>query len=74
VEVFGNGNLDTSFHTRAASVMIGSIEGDGLVFLGSNNVSVGSNNASTNFSGVIQDGGGNGGTGGHRPARPQSSR
>jgi autotransporter-associated beta strand protein len=63
VEVFGNGNLDTSSHVLAGSVMIGSIEGDGLVFLGSNNVSVGSNNASTNFSGVIQDGGGNGGTG-----------
>jgi autotransporter-associated beta strand protein len=63
VEVFGNGNLDTSSHVLAGSVMIGSIEGDGLVFLGSNNVSVGSNNARTSFSGVIQDGGINGGAG-----------
>ena len=65
VEVFGNGNLDTSFHNlRPGGVTIGSIEGDGLVFLGSNNVSVGSNNASTKFSGVIQDGGFLGGVGG----------
>lgn len=65
VEVFGNGNLDTSFHNvRPGGVTIGSIEGDGLVFLGSNNVSVGSNNASTKFFGVIQDGGFLGGVGG----------
>jgi autotransporter-associated beta strand protein len=64
VEVFGNGNLDTSFHRRAGGVTIGSIEGSGLVFLGSNNVSVGSNNASTNFSGIMQDGGFVGGAGG----------
>jgi autotransporter-associated beta strand protein len=46
-------------------VTIGSIEGDGgNVFLGANNLTVGSNNLSTTFSGVIQDGGQNGGTGG----------
>src|SRR4029077_18260794 len=43
---------------------IGSIEGDGNVFLGARNLTVGSNNLSTIFSGVIQDGGQNGGTGG----------
>ena len=43
---------------------IGSIEGEGNVFLGANNLTVGSNNLSTTFSGVIQDGGQNGGTGG----------
>ena len=36
----------------------------GNVFLGANNLTVGSNNLSTTFSGVIQDGGQNGGTGG----------
>ena len=63
VEVFGNGNLDISGH-NAPGVTIGSIEGSGLVFLGADNLSVGSNNLSTTFSGAIQDGGINGGTGG----------
>jgi autotransporter-associated beta strand protein len=54
VEVFGNGSLDIRFH-NAPGVTIGSIEGDGNVFLGTNNLTVGSNNLSTIFSGVIQD-------------------
>src|SRR5439155_621565 len=68
VEVFGNGvagdttngNLDISFH-NAPGVTVGSIEGNGAVFLGAFNLTVGSNNLSTTFSGVIQDGGSNGG-------------
>lgn len=56
VEVFGSGNLDISAH-NAPGLTVGSIEGDGLVFLGANNLTVGSNNLSTTFSGVIQDGG-----------------
>jgi autotransporter-associated beta strand protein len=68
VEVFGNGILDISLHNAATKklpgVPIGSIEGDGNVFLGSNNLIVGSNNTDTTFSGVIQDGGLNGGVGG----------
>jgi autotransporter-associated beta strand protein len=63
VEVFGNGGLDISGHD-APGVTIGSIEGDGDVFLGANNLIVGSNNLSTLFSGVVQDGGPSGGTGG----------
>jgi autotransporter-associated beta strand protein len=63
VEVFGNGNLDISVH-NAPGVTVGSIEGSGKVFLGANNLSVGSNNMSTLFSGVVQDGGQNGGSGG----------
>ena len=69
IEVFrlGNGDvsgiLDISGH-NAPGVTIGSIEGDGDVFLGANNLTVGSNYLSTTFSGVIQDGGDNGGTGG----------
>jgi autotransporter-associated beta strand protein len=65
VEVFGNGNLDISAHeTPFHGMTIGSIEGDGDVFLGANNLSVGSNNLSTTFSGVVQDGGQNEGVGG----------
>jgi len=60
--VFGNGNLDISAHT--GSLTIGSLEGTGDVFLGARNLTVGSNNASTLFSDVMQDGGFNGGAGG----------
>ena len=56
VEVFGNGSLDITLHVTP-SVTVGSIEGDGNVFLGAKNLTVGSNNMSTVFSGVIQDGG-----------------
>ena len=68
IEVFGNGNLDISLHNKSfhdiLGVTVGSIEGDGNVFLGANNLTVGSNNLSTTFSGMIQDGGVNGGSGG----------
>jgi fibronectin-binding autotransporter adhesin len=50
------GNLDISFH-NAPGVTIGSLEGSGNAFLGANNLTVGSNNLSKTFSGVIQDGG-----------------
>ena len=56
VEVFGNGNLDIS-QQSTPGLTTGSIEGDGLVFLGANNLTVGTNNLSTTFSGLIQDGG-----------------
>src|SRR6266487_1278433 len=63
VELFGNGSLEISAHA-ASGVTIGSIEGDGDAFLGANNLTVGSNNLSIIFSGVIQDGGRGGGVGG----------
>jgi hypothetical protein len=63
MELFGNGFLDISGH-NAPGVATGSIEGTGNVFLGDRNLTVGSNNLSTNFSGVIQDGGIIGGIGG----------
>ena len=63
VEVFGNGNLDISGHA-APGMTVGSIQGNGRVFLGSRKLTVGSNNQNTNFSGSIQDGGANGGIGG----------
>ena len=55
IEVFDNGALHIGVH-NAPGISIGSIEGTGLVFLGALNLTVGSNNLSTNFSGVIQDG------------------
>jgi len=63
VAVFGNGNLDISGH-GSPGVAVGSIEGNGNVFLGANNLTVGTHNLNTLFSGVIQDGGATGGTGG----------
>jgi autotransporter-associated beta strand protein len=45
-------------------VTIGSLEGTGNVFLSNRNLTVGSNNMSTSFSGVIQDLGDGGFTGG----------
>jgi autotransporter-associated beta strand protein len=56
IEVFGNGTLDISGHDTPG-VSIGSLEGDGLVSLGTNNLTAGSNNLDTTFSGVIQDAG-----------------
>jgi autotransporter-associated beta strand protein len=65
VKVFGNGYLDTSYHDSSA-LTIGSLEGSGNVFLGDLNLTVGSNNRSTVFSGVLRDGqsDGSGATGG----------
>ena len=56
MEVFGNGFLDISGH-NLPGVTTDSIEGNGLVFLGANKLTVGSNNLTTAFSGKIQDGG-----------------
>ena len=61
IEVYGDGYLDISFRLTP-SVTIGSLAGDRFAYLGSNNLTVGSNNLSTLFSGVIQDGGFGGGT------------
>jgi autotransporter-associated beta strand protein len=55
VEVFGNGNLDSS---RLSAPTIGSLEGNGLVFLGANKLTVGANNLDTSFAGTISDEGG----------------
>ena len=57
IEVFGNGNLDLTLHNPGI-ITIGSLEGDGQVLLGSHSLSIGANNLSTVFSGVIQDNGG----------------
>jgi autotransporter-associated beta strand protein len=58
IELFGNGTLDISTHLQPRiGVTVGSIEGDGIVFLGAGNLGIGSNNLNTTFSGVIQDDG-----------------
>jgi len=59
----GNGSVDIGGLTTAG-MNIGSIEGGGNYFLGSKTLSTGGNNLSTTVSGVIQDGGSSGGTGG----------
>jgi autotransporter-associated beta strand protein len=59
----GNGSFDISGLTTDG-MGIGSIEGSGNYFLGSKTLSVGGNNLSTTVSGIIQDGGANGGVGG----------
>lgn len=54
VELFGNGFLDLRGH-NTPELTVGSLEGDGLVFLGGANLSVGRNNLSTRFSGLIEE-------------------
>ena len=54
VEVFANGFLDVRGRD-IPELTIGSLEGDGLVFLGNVNLSVGSNSLSTVFSGLIEE-------------------
>ena len=54
IKVVGTGTLDLSAH-NAPGVTVGSIEGTGLVLLGANNLTVGANNTTTVFSGVISD-------------------
>ena len=55
VEVFDNGYLEISGHQ--GRMTIGSIEGSGNVFLGANNLTVGTRNINTSFSGVISGSG-----------------
>jgi autotransporter-associated beta strand protein len=53
----GNAELDISTH-KAPGITIGSLAGKGSVLLGANTLTIGSNNQSTDFSGVIQGTGG----------------
>lgn len=57
VEVYDNGYLDLSAHD-SPGVTIGSLTGSGFVYTGSRNLTIGSNNLSTTFSGIIQEDGG----------------
>ncbi|PYL06774.1 MAG: hypothetical protein DME33_12625, partial [Verrucomicrobia bacterium] len=57
ITLSGNAELDISMH-NARGVTIGSLAGVGSVLLGANTLTIGSNNQSTTFSGVIQGTGG----------------
>ncbi len=56
IVLFGGAFLNIRQHA-APGVTIGSLEGTGMVYLGSNTLTIGSNNRSTEFSGMIQYGG-----------------
>ena len=62
LEVFGNGYMDMSAH-GGPSLSIGSIEGDGQIYLGKATLIVGTNSLSTTFSGVLHPGDPSGGSG-----------
>lgn len=57
VEVFGNGNIDFS-RQGVADNTIGSLEGNGLVFLGAGTLAIGGNNINSTFAGTITEQGG----------------
>jgi autotransporter-associated beta strand protein len=56
IKLVGNGVLDLSLHDPPG-ITIGSLEGKGEVQLGANRLTVGSNDRSTSFGGVIQGAG-----------------
>jgi len=64
IMLFGNSKLDISFHHLSSGVTIGSLQGEGTVFLGANTLAIGSNNLSTTFTGKIRNGGSFGGNNG----------
>jgi autotransporter-associated beta strand protein len=56
IELFGNGALNLNLHTGVGEVGVGSVEGDGLIVLSTNQeLIIGNNDLSTTFSGTIQD-------------------
>jgi outer membrane autotransporter protein len=65
VNVGTGASIDISLLDNTVSgTTLGSIAGNGTILLGSKNLTVGSNNNSTLFSGIISDGGEGGGAGG----------
>src|SRR5439155_18793679 len=57
ISLFGNGELDIGNHRVTPALTIGSLEGDGSVFLGPRTLTIGGNNQSTTFAGLIQNSG-----------------
>ena len=55
IELFGNGTLDMTYGVHGGRT-VGSIEGDGLILLGGNQLITGANHLSTIFSGTIGPG------------------
>ncbi len=62
MKALGNGAIDVSGWSSGANAAK-SIQGDGIISLGGYNLTVGSSNTSTTFSGLLQDGGTYGGSG-----------
>jgi autotransporter-associated beta strand protein len=58
VEVYGNGNLDLRPHDALPPMTIGSLAGDGVVFLSQHSLTIGESGLSTTFSGVVKGNGG----------------
>ena len=54
IQLFGEGTLDIGT-TGIGFVSVGSIEGDGLIQLGTNQLITGANNLNTTFSGLIEE-------------------
>jgi Dockerin type I domain len=63
LSINNNAGLDISYHF-SPGLSIGSLQGDGNVFLGSGLLTVGANNLNTSFAGHVQEGGLAGGNGG----------
>ena len=61
IEVFDAGEFDMSYRRPGLGLVVGSIEGTGIIFLGGNQLMTGANNLSTIFSGTLEDGGFQGG-------------
>jgi autotransporter-associated beta strand protein len=55
-QIFGNGQVDLSNVDRAG-ITIGSLVGNGMVLLAGHSLTIGNNDLSTTFSGVIEDAG-----------------
>jgi autotransporter-associated beta strand protein len=56
VELFGNGTLDIT-NLTSVGLTIGSLEGNGIVSLGPKSLTIGTNDLSTVFGGVVRDSG-----------------
>jgi autotransporter-associated beta strand protein len=57
IELFGNGNLDLREHNALPPMTIGSLEGDGVVFLSQHSLTIGGNGLSTPFSEIVEGNG-----------------
>lgn len=64
ITLSGNATFDISGHSSSSDLTVGSLGGEGKAFLGQHNLNLGSNSSNTTFSGILQDGGNYGGTGG----------
>lgn len=54
IVLFGDGKMSVYYHD-APGITIGSLAGNGAVLLGANTLTIGSNNRSTTFAGIVED-------------------